>query len=105
MFMVHNVLPPSLIHAGYTRTDVAGAATVTAAIEWDASTLTALRVPAFDLAGVTVRIGWDVGFAPQSDILCTATATRRPGFVALNARVLAIKRMIGGKHTYTPNRP
>lgn len=96
VFMVHNVLPPSLIHAGYTRTDFEGAATVTVAIEWDAATLTAnVRVPAFDpAAGVTVRIGWDVGFAPQSDILCTATATRRPGFVALNARVLAIKRMI-----------
>ena len=65
---------------------------------WDAATLTArVRIPSFDpAAGASARVTWRVGDAPRSNLLCNRDGSRqrRPGFVGLNARALAIKQMV-----------
>ena len=83
VFELHNVLAPKVL---------SGDAEVT----WNARTLTAsVRVAAVQPAlGASVRIAWAAGDGPRSNALCGAMPTERPGFVALHARVLAIKKMI-----------
>ena len=100
VFDLHNVLPPATATATTSADQRASSVTT----QWDAAGLTAsIRVAAFDPAlGTSVRVSWDAGNEPRTSLLCGADARAdgRPGFVALNARTMAIKKAIDWEAHY-----
>lgn len=100
VFVVHNVLPPVLASSPLSAAiptlgaDSDGGPSVT--VTWDAAALAArVRFAAVDPAtGATARIAWPVGDGPRSRHICSAAQASRPGFVALHARALAIKKRV-----------